>query len=78
MIEQFWDDIIVYSVEYTVLNSDNTLKLYQKRLAIRGLISEKELENTVRKNIKNIVEIISIDEIVDALCLKRIYSNNQI
>lgn len=78
MIEQFWDDIIVYSVEFTVLNSDNTLKLYQKILAIRGLISEKELESTIRKNIKNIVEIISIDEMVDALCLKKIYSNNQI
>lgn len=71
MIDQFWDDIVIYFVEYTSLSSENKVQSHQKTVVFNSVIIEKELEHTIMKHIDNIIQVISIDEVADGLCLKK-------
>ncbi|MGO2963120.1 MAG: hypothetical protein ACTIDE_10995 [Carnobacterium maltaromaticum] len=71
MIEQFWDDIIIYFVEYTSLSSENKVQSHQKAVIFNSVIIEKELEHIIMQHIDNIIQVISIDEITDGLFFKK-------
>lgn len=72
MIEQFWDDIVIYFVEYTSLSSENKVQSHQKTIVFNSVIIEKELENTIMEHMDNIIQVISIDEVADGLYLKKL------
>lgn len=78
MIEKFWDDIVVYSVEYKILMNDNTLQVQHKTLACNSLIIEKELENKIKNHLTNCIEVTFIEEIADGLFLKEKYSDSSL
>lgn len=70
MIEEHWDDITVYCVEFTANNKDGVTKGFNRMFVFNSAIREEEVYGLVKSRLKNIVEVTTVDELYDGLMLK--------
>lgn len=70
MIDEYWRDIVVYSVEFTVKSTDRESRIISKMLAFDQELSEKEILNQIKSKFNNVIDVCSMDELTDVLLLK--------
>lgn len=70
MIEEFWDDITVYYVEFTAKTNKEPVKKFRKTLIFKTDVKKKDLDSIIKKYFHGIIEVTHIDELDDGLCLK--------
>ncbi|WP_421000839.1 hypothetical protein ACOJIU_18390 (plasmid) [Carnobacterium maltaromaticum] len=71
MIEEFWDDITVYYVEFTAKTNKAPVKKFRKMLIFKADIRKNDLDGIIKKYFNGIIEVTHIDEIDEGLCLKK-------
>lgn len=70
MIEEYWRDIVVYSVEFIVKSSNKESRIIRKMLAFDPVLTEKEIINQIKAKFNNVIDVCSMDELTDVLLLK--------
>lgn len=70
MIEEYWQDIVVYSVEFIVKSGNKESRNISKMLAFNSMLSEKEILSQIKSKFNNVIDVCSIDEFTDVLLLK--------
>lgn len=70
MIEEYWRDIVVYSVEFIVKPSNKESRIIRKMLAFGPELTEKEILNQIKSKFNNVIDVCSMDELTDVLLLK--------
>ena len=70
MIEEYWRDIVVYSVEFIVKSSNKESRIIRKMLAFDPDLSEKEILSQIKSKFNNVIDVCSMDEFTDVLLLK--------
>lgn len=70
MIEEYWDDITVYCVEFITGNGEKKVKRFNRTFVFNSTVSEEEVYGLVKSRLKNIVEVTAVDELYDGLMLK--------
>lgn len=71
-IEENWEDITIYSVGFvSVGSSDHTVREFHRTFAFVGIHDEAEVAELISLKLNNIVSVVSVDELTDALLLKK-------
>lgn len=70
-IEKYWDDIIVYYVEFTVQTDLYSRRKHKKILVFHSHISKKDVSHLVFTYFNNIAEVLHVDEVTEGLLLKQ-------
>lgn len=71
MIDEYWTDITVYYVEFTVKTDFYSNRKYGRTLAFNSFISKKEITHLITVYLKDIDEVLFLDVLEDALLLKK-------
>lgn len=71
MIEEFWDDITVYYVEFTAKSNKEPVRKFRKTLIFQTVTRKEDIDSIIKKYFSNIIEVTHIDELDDGLCLKK-------
>lgn len=70
MIEEYWRDIVVYSVEFIVRSSNKESRIIRKMLAFDPDLTEQEILDQIKSKFNNVIDVCSMDELTDVLLLK--------
>lgn len=70
MIEEYWRDIVVYSVEFIVKSSNKESRIIRKMLAFDPDLTEQEILDQIKSKFNNVIDVCSMDEFTDVLLLK--------
>lgn len=69
-IENYWDGITIYSVEFVSKTKDGTKRKHRKILVFNSSVSKEDVFSFVPIYLNNIEEVLHVDEINDGLYLK--------
>lgn len=69
-IEDYWDDISIYYVEFIGQCQNKSSRKHGKFMAFRSGIHQEDVSDLVKGHLKGINEVIAVDEISIALLLK--------
>lgn len=69
-IEDYWDDITIYYVEFIGQCHNNISRKHGKFIAFRSGIHQEDVPDLVKEHLKGVNEVIAVDEISIALLLK--------
>ena len=70
IIEKYWDDVTVYYVEFTAMNTQGQTRKFGRTLIFGSEVSEQEVYTLVKSRLNNIVEVTAVDELSDGLLLR--------
>lgn len=76
MVEQYWEDITVYYVEFTASDTDKVLRNFHKTLVFRSDVEACEVPQFVKSRFLNIVDVTAVDELSEGLMLKAFIEKN--
>lgn len=69
-VEDYWEDVTIYYVEFIALTGLNTKRKHRKTLAFSSAISKEDVYHLVPVYFNHIDEILHVDELTDGLLLK--------
>lgn len=69
MIGDYWEDIVVYVIEFTAITAGGKQR-YRKTVAFDRTVSEEDINNLINIYFKNVDRILYVDELTDGLYLK--------
>ena len=70
IIDDYWEDITIYYVEFTSHSNSDIKRKHRKTLAFNISISKENICHLVAIYFNNIDEVIYVDEVSDGLLLK--------
>lgn len=71
MIEEYWSDVSIYSVEFTARGDSNaTGRIFRKHLVFPIGVAREDVFHLVPVYFNNITEVLHVDEVKDGLFLK--------
>lgn len=73
-VEKKWDDIVIYSVGFFASGKDiqhEKSRLFNKTLAFKHYVEREQVIELIFSNFENIVEVMYVDELTDAMLLKK-------
>lgn len=69
-VEDYWEDVTVYYVEFKSLNREQELSTHRRTLIFRTSISPSAVKKVVKGSFSNIIEVTEVDELTEALFFK--------
>lgn len=69
MIGDYWEDIVVYVIEFTATTAGGK-HMYRKTVAFDRAVNKEDINNLISVYFKNVDRILYIDELTDGLYLK--------
>lgn len=70
-IEENWQDVTVYYVEFTSLGRNQTISTHRKTLIFNNSIIVEDVYDLVKARFSNILDVTEVDELADGLLLKQ-------
>ncbi|WP_157456739.1 hypothetical protein [Carnobacterium maltaromaticum] len=71
-VEENWEDITIYSVSFvSVGSSDHIAREFHRTFAFVGIYDEDEVADLISLKLNNTVSVLSVDELTEALLLKK-------
>lgn len=68
--EGCWNDITIYYVEFIAQYRENCIQKHQKVVAFRRPVDEAEVADFIKEYLTNIIEIITVNELLEASLLE--------
>lgn len=69
-IEEYWDDIMVYYVEFSVYDKKEQMFICRKTLVLPAFIHEEEVKEIIKTHFTNVSEVLAVDTLNEGLLLK--------